>query len=322
MYRIRIIYVNGPKPKVSGSLTNRVVMVTGANAGIGRETARQLVSAGATVIMACRNENRAMEAMEEIFRSTISKNSGEDVRKRLIFLHLDVSDMTSVRKAVQTFKDMKLPLHVLINNAGVIMGTRKTNLKGWEMTMAANHLGHFLLTNLLLPVLQQEEDARVIILTSSFYTISKKGINLSDLNCENTKYNMFYRYSQSKLANILMGMELMRREKKRVQDDQNDVKVHMVHPGLVRTDVVKDMPWYLQYPNKMFGFILQTLQKNPEAGAYTSVFCATDKSLQGKSGEYYVNSKTTGLIRCAKDLEAAKGLWEISSKLVELDQSD
>jgi len=337
IYRIRNIYVNGPKPKAIlssniGCLENRVIMITGANAGIGRETARQLVGAGATVIMACRNEDRAKGAMEDIIRSfevkgdavvgeeSVLKSRSQQVRERLLFLPLDVSDVASVRKAVQSFLNMKLPLHVLINNAGIVMGERKTNSSGWELTMAANHFGHFLLTNLLLPVLQQQEDARVIILTSTLYQLSKEGIDLTDLNCSNKKYTMFSQYSQSKLANILMGLELTRRETERVGDEcMNAVMVHMVHPGIVRTDVVKNMMWYMRYLNTLFGFILQYLQKTPEAGAYTSVFCATDEGLQGKSGEYYANSEATPLMQCAHDTEAAKGLWEISRKLVNIE---
>lgn len=335
MGRIRIFYVNGPVPKVSVSTTgleNRVVMVTGANAGIGRETARQLVGAGATVIMACRNEDRAKGAMEDIIRSfevksgavdgretPALKSRSQEVRERLIFLPLDVSDVSSVRNGVQLFLDMKLPLHVLINNAGIMMGERVTTSNGWELTMAANHLGHFLLTNLLLPVLQQQEDARVVILTSSTYELSKEGIDLNDLNCANKKYTCFSQYSQSKLANILMGVELTRRETERVGDESTGaVMVHLVHPGIVRTDVVKNMMWYFRYPNIMFGFILQTLQKTPEAGAYTSVFCATDETLRRKGGEYYINSEATALMQCGRDTEAAKGLWELSSRLVEL----
>jgi len=318
--RIRRIYVVGPKPNIP-SLTNKVIMITGANAGIGKETTRQLVSVGATIVMACRSEVRAREAMRDIIQSFPQQQ--KEVKERLIFLPMDISDITSIKEGVQLFHGMNLPLHVLINNAGIMMGQRKiTKSKNWELTMAANHLGHFLLTNLLLPKLKSQKGSRLVILTSSTYELSTCGIDLNDLHCENKPYSMFPQYSQSKLANILMGMELTRRETNRMQEqkqEQNQVMVYCVHPGLVRTDVVKNMQWYLRYPNVMFGFILKTLQKAPPAGAYTSVFCATDESLKDKSGLYFSNSKVEPLKPFARDVEAGKRLWNLSSKFVELD---
>jgi Dehydrogenases with different specificities (related to short-chain alcohol dehydrogenases) len=209
-----------------------------------------------------------------------------------------------------------------------MMGTRKENKDGHELTMACNHLGHFLLTCLLLDKLRASEyGGRVIVVTSSTYVLAKDGIDLDDLHCRKKKYTMFGQYAQSKLANILMGKELARREqtqKPQLQpkDDMDKsppvVAVHMVHPGLVRTDVVRNMPWYLKYPNMVFSLVLMTLQKSPEAGAYTSVYCALDESLRGRSGEYFSNSRACPTNIHAKDEEKAKLLWEKSCELVGL----
>ena len=329
-------------------------MITGANTGIGKETAKQLLIAGATVIMACRSESRARDAMKDIL-SSIPHNpesvsptsdgkgdgegegdgastSGETTTllspavERLIFLQCDVSDYNTVRQAVKDFEKLNLPLDVLINNAGIMMGTRKENNTKHELTMACNHLGHFLLTNLLLAKLQCSKDGRVIVVTSSTYVLAKDGIDLDDLNCTKRKYTMFSQYAQSKLANILMGRELAKREMERVermklgQGCKSPVAVHMVHPGLVRTDVVKNMPWILKYPNMFFGLVLVTLQKAPEAGAYTSVFCAMDDSLRGRSGEYFSNSEVVETNGFADDAESAKKLWDLSCELVGLEK--
>jgi NAD(P)-dependent dehydrogenase (short-subunit alcohol dehydrogenase family) len=221
--RTRKIYITGPKPSLDNTARNKVIMITGANTGIGKETAKQLLTAGATVIMACRSESRAREAMKDILSALAGTDSGETTtllspRKRLLFLQCDVSDYNSVRQAVASFENLKLPLDVLVNNAGIMMGTRKENTANHELTMACNHLGHFLLTNLLLGELQKSNDARVIVVTSSTYVLANKGIDLEDLNCEKRKYTMFSQYAQSKLANILMGKELAKRELERVEN--------------------------------------------------------------------------------------------------------
>jgi len=324
IYRTRKLRITGPKPRVPNHLVKgRVFLITGANAGIGKETARQLLMAGATVIMACRSEERAREAMEDILTEKAKESDYEHERTtlkspkdRLLFLKCDVSDYKSIRDAVKTFEAMKIPLHVLINNAGIMMGTRTTNNVGHELTMSANHLGHFLLTNLLLPKLQREKDARVVVLTSSTYALAKNGIDLDDLNCDGRKYTMFSQYAQSKLANIMFGKELAKREKNRSKDDP--VKVFMVHPGLVRTDVVRNMPWYLKYPNMVFSVVLTTLQKTPEAGAYTSVYAAASELSCEESGLYFSNSTVTETNMHTKDEQKSKDLWDLSCKLVGL----
>lgn len=383
IFRTRKIYITGPKPNLysrssdstdssttSTNTTNtnttdaadgrrsKVILITGANTGIGKETARLLLMSGATVIMACRSEQRAREAMEDILSSSVlvQKNhcsgvhpkrttesnqlihsSADATKKRLLFLQCDVSDYESVQKAVKVFHGWNLPLDVLINNAGIMMGTRRENKDGHELTMACNHLGHFLLTSLLLDKLRASEyGGRVIVVTSSTYVLADDGIDLDDLHCRQKKYTMFGQYAQSKLANILMGKELARREQQRQQQHQQQrqqdgssnnpmdklpsppVAVHMVHPGLVRTDVVRNMPWYLKYPNMVFSLVLMTLQKSPEAGAYTSVYCALDESLKGRSGEYFSNSRACPTNGHAKDEEKAKLLWEKSCELVGL----
>ena len=324
IYRTRIFFIQGPKPQFK-NMNGKVCLITGANAGIGKETARQLLEMGANVIMACRSEKRARDAMDEILDSMKDEHenktllqSSKPAKERLIFLQCDVSNFESVRKSVETFNKMKLPLHVLVNNAGIMMGQKKTitcDNKEFELNMACNHLGHFLLTNLLLPNLGQVDDARVVIVTSSTYVLASNGIDLEDLNCERRNYTMFSQYAQSKLANILMGKELCRQQQ---TSSTSNVSVFMVHPGLVRTDVVRNMPWYLKYPNIMFSFILTTLQKSPSAGAYTNVYCATSNDVKQYNGEYFSNSEYFPTNEHANNLVDAEKLWKLSEELVGL----
>ena len=274
--------VQGLKPtfEVKNSLEGKVYLITGANAGIGKETAIQLWEQGATIILACRSKKRVEEAGFDVS----SPNS------RYLFLPCDLSSLSSVRKAVDILKDtLKTDkLHGLINNAGVMLGTQSFTKEGhFDTMMACNHIGHFLLTQLLLPTfLSHKEDPRIIILTSCTYSLASKGMNWEDLFCNQNivKYTLFGQYAQTKLANILFGQELARR--------YSSMRVSLVHPGLVRTNVTSNMPWYLRYPNTAFSFILMVLQKTPPAGAYTSVYCATSPDIP-TNGEalYYVNSQ-------------------------------
>lgn len=203
----------------------------------------------------------------------------------------------------------------------------------------SKHFGHFLLTNMLLPKLRQtavEENypSKVITLSSSLYTrafrFSSKhqsvepGLDLDDLQCLHKRYTLFDQYSQSKLANILFSRELGRREnlraeKMNLQQTQSTIdseegnvfcpiRSYAVHPGLVRTNVVRDMPWFLYYPNIVFAIFMAVLQKTPRSGAYTSVFCAVvDDNREGQSSEvcYHVNSEAAELSAAARSDEVS-----------------
>jgi len=328
-----LVYIEGPKPKLSKNImAGRVVLVTGSNAGIGLETARQLLHAGATVIFACRNAEKAKEAIDGIYDDINSGGDGSDgsengtqhlvrpkpLRERMLFLKLDLSDLESVRSAVCKFESMNMKLHILINNAGVMMGDRRMTKNNHELTMQANHLGHFLLTSLLLPKLREaaEEsgDARVITVSSSTHHLASS-MDVGDLNCERKPYALFAQYAQSKLANIHFSNELALREKSyALKNEKNPVTSVALHPGLVRTDVVRNMPFFLKAGNIMFGFVLRTLQKSPPAGAFTSVWCATSSDII--SGLYYSNSSSVECSEAAKKSEVASQLWEVSEELV------
>eukprot|EP00804_Cyclotella_cryptica_P020096 CCRYP_014890-RB/>CCRYP_014890-RB protein AED:0.04 eAED:0.04 QI:171/1/1/1/0.87/0.66/9/3085/509 len=349
------------------SVQNKVILITGANTGIGLETARQLYHRGGIIVFACRSRERATEAMASVDPRVLIVNNNDNISskngaQRMHFLPLDLTSKSSIRMAAKLFLEMGLPLHILINNAGVMRQRREETVDGLEMTMAANHFGHFLLTNLLLPKLRQtawEEKypSKVITLSSSLYAQARRhskqngldhvefGIDLDDLQCQKKRYTLFDQYSQSKLANILFARELGRRETLRARSSHHSqslsanhaangvhcfcpIQSYSLHPGLVRTNVVRDMPWYLYYPNIVFAFFLAVLQKTPRAGAYTSVFCAVvddfrmtteeEENYDREQSWYFVNSEICELSDAATRDEDARKLWELSCDLMEV----
>jgi hypothetical protein len=194
-------YVRGRK-YVTVDLGGKVFIITGSNAGIGYETARQLVQMGATVVMACRSPDKAKEAKQQLLALLGCSTT------KIHVIKLDLCGFDSVRKFVKEFRGLGLPLHGLINNAGVMMSERSLTQDGFETVFTANHLSHFLLTNLLLPDLEKT-NGRIVNLTSSLHKTTSK-FNCNDVMSEQN-YSLFGTYAQSKLANILFTFELQRR---------------------------------------------------------------------------------------------------------------
>jgi len=194
----------------SRSLTGKNVIVTGANSGIGKETARLLAKNGARVIVACRNENSAQEAISDIKKLHPEAN--------LTFLPLDLSSLASVKDFVDRFNDLRIPLHILINNAGVMAIPEYTATEdGYETQFATNHLGHFYLTRLLQHQLEAGSPSRVVNVSSEAHRMCK--IDFNDLTGKGTWYSgmsgKWFAYSVSKTCNILFTQELDKKYKKR-----------------------------------------------------------------------------------------------------------
>lgn len=200
-FKMHRYYVAGVKYKIT-NLDGKVYIITGSNTGLGYETAKQIVKMGGTVILACRSIDKAKQAKDYILEYTKCSTT------KVIVLKLDLCNFESVRKFVKEFKSLSIPLHGLINNAGVILKDRNLTGDGFEMVFTANHLSHFLLTNLLLSELEKN-NGRIINLTSSLYK-SVPTFNFNDVMSERN-YSLFGTYAQSKLANILFTIELQRR---------------------------------------------------------------------------------------------------------------
>ncbi|KAH8252491.1 hypothetical protein KR032_000258 [Drosophila birchii] len=278
--------------------TGKVFIVTGSNTGIGKETVRELAKRGGTVYMACRDLNRCEETRLEIVKETNNPN--------VFSRELDLNSLDSVRKFVAGFKREQDKLHVLINNAGIMRCPRRLTKDGFESQLGVNHMGHFLLTNLLLDVLKKSAPSRIVVLSSVAHT--KGSINFSDLNSEKS-YDEIDAYSQSKLANVLFGRELAKRL------EGSGVTVNALNPGSVNTELARD--W-----NSPKGYFIRflarplfwTLFKTPKSGAQTSLYAALDPDLKEVTGLYFSDCKAKDVSRAAKDEAASKFLWAQSEK--------
>lgn len=292
----------------SRHLEHKVVLCTGANSGIGKETTAQLASMGATVYLLCRSPSRAQQAVDLILKH----HSQTILPSQLKIVALDLGDLSSIRNSLQgNLRDIKVD--ILVNNAGIMLGTKTMSKDGYELMMQANHLGHFLLTNMLLSKGALAKDARILNLTSSTHKLANSsGFDFGDMMCESQrKYTLFGQYAQSKLANILFTKELVRRHP--------DIQTYAVHPGIVRTNVTSSLPSWMQIADKMFAWIVATMQKRPEEGAYSTVLCAAGPlDTLPANGSYIVNCEAQAPASAAESVEDAKQLWEVSRKLVDL----
>ena len=288
---------------------NKVYIITGSNTGLGYETAREIVKLGGVVVMACRTLDKARAARETLLAETLCWP------EQLMVLHLDLNSFSSVRHFVADFAALKLSLHCLINNAGLMMSDRNVTEDGLEMVFTANHLSAFLLTSLLLPLLEEGAETykcggRIINVSSSLHKIPR-AFNFDDVMSEK-RYELFSTYAQSKLANVLFTLELHRRLSKK---KKCRVATNCVHPGFVRTEVTRHMNAFLRIGNELATPIMLTLQKTPPQGAYCTVHTATAPELEGHGGKYFANCLESSVGRGASSEADAARLWALSEKL-------
>lgn len=281
----------------------QVYIVTGGNRGIGLETVRQLSAAGHHVILGSRSAEQGAQA-------------AASVGGKVEAMALDLASLASVRAFADAFKAKGLPLHGLINNAGVygVEGPRKTTVDGFEAHFGTNHLGHFLLTNLLLDTLVRSAPSRVVTLSSGLHdaVMGKPAatMDFDDLQMEQS-YDGARAYAVSKLANILFTNELDRRfaEKR--------VTALAVSPGVVPSTVAGSVTgfnrFFMKYIMPMF-----PIARTPAQAAGNTVFAATDASLEGKGAQYIEDRKAKQSSQHARNVESAKRLWDVSAKLVGL----
>lgn len=281
-------------------ISGKTVLITGGNAGIGKATAIELARRGANVTITSRNPSKGTAALEDI--RTQSGNADVECRE------LDLASFASIRTFAEGFLADHERLDVLINNAGLVLSERHTTKEGFEMTFGVNHLGHFLLTDLLLERIKDSAPARIVNLASDAHKGARDGLAFDDLQFETRSYAGFKSYCESKLANILYTRELARRL------EGTDVTVNAVHPGLVKSRFGRDgdTSGFWQVMMKIVSPFGITVEK----GAETSVTVATDPALANVSGEYFAKSKPASSTRAARDDQAAKRLWDISESLI------
>jgi NAD(P)-dependent dehydrogenase (short-subunit alcohol dehydrogenase family) len=271
----------------------KVVMVTGANAGMGKEISLALAGSGATLVMVSRDRERG-----EVARADVEQKSGNQAVEVLI---ADLSSQQSIRSLVKEFETRHDRLDVLVNNAGVSLPRRQETVDGLETVFATNHLGPFLLTNLLLPLLTAAAPSRIVTVSSGAQAMGR--IDFDDLQSARS-YNEIRVYNQTKLANLLFTYELARRLA------GTGVTANAVEPGFVKTNLK------VPFPFSVFSF----MRGSAVDGAKPTVFLATSHDVEGVSGTFFSNKGVP--IKSSKlsyDERAARRLWQMSSELTHLD---
>lgn len=267
----------------------KVALITGANTGIGRVTARELAQKGMHVFVACRSLDKARPVVAEIIAQTGNP--------KVELLQLDLSDFASVRACAAEFLKRDLPLHLLINNGG-LAGSHGLTKSGFELAFGVNHMGHFLLTSLLLDRIKQSAPARIVNVASRAHT-RVKGVDFDAARKRTATRTALKEYGVSKLANVLFSAELSRRL------EGSGVTTYSLHPGVVATDVWRSLPGPLESLVKLFMISV-------EEGALTTLHCALSDEAGKQTGLYYDKQKPITPSKAAQDRDLARRLWSQS----------
>ncbi|CAM6125836.1 unnamed protein product [Calypogeia fissa] len=309
-----ILVVSGGLGARASSVAGRHVIITGANSGIGKATALDLAKKGMVVTLACRNEESGKAAAREIAQGS----NNASVRSMVV----DLESLESVRKFAAEYKDTGLPLHVLVNNAGIMACPEAYTEDNFERQLGVNHLGHFLLTSLLLDNLvasaSAEKKSRVVVLSSAAERIGE--MDFTDLNYKGSRvYNNWGAYGQSKLANCLFSYELAKRSRKLGLP----IISNAMHPGVVNTNLIRyvfpnvtrmgELPPPIDGLARSF-FGLFGL-KTPEEGASTAILLASAPEVENSSGLYFENCKEGTPSLNARNPRLASQLWDVSVEL-------
>lgn len=283
----------------ANDLEGRIILVTGATSGIGLEASVKLASRGATLVLVGRAPKRTASAVDEVKR-----RGGSD---RVSMLMCDFASQKSIRAMAANFREKHNRLHVLVNNAGTVNKQRQLTVDGIEHTFAVNHLGYFLLTNLLLDLLIESAPARVVNVASRGHY--RGTMDLDDLGFEHGGYGIMKAYQRSKLGNVLFTNELARRLQ------GTGVTANSLHPGVVATNIWSGAP---AFARPVLALMKRFTMVSPETGGDTIVQLAADPSLEGHTGEYWSEQKLKEPAPLARDEALAKALWARSEKLVGL----
>ncbi|WP_339169030.1 SDR family oxidoreductase [Paenibacillus sp. FSL R5-0341] len=281
-------------------MSNQTAIVTGANSGMGLATTIELARQGYHVIMACRSEKRGQEALQEAV--------GQSGSSAIELMLCDLGALESIRQFARTFRERHDRLDVLVNNAGVVMVKRKETSDGFEQSIGINHLGHFLLTLLLIEPLKAAKQGRVVNVSSGAYKAGK--IHFEDPHLHKG-YNPIKSYAQSKLANVLFTRALAGKM------SGTSVTVNCLHPGAVGTSIGVDRN--TGFGTRIMAFVGKLpFFLSPEEGARTAVYLATSPEVVGITGRYYYQQKEQQLKAHAVDDASAERFWTWSEEQVGL----
>jgi len=277
-------------------MTGKTCIVTGGNSGIGKATALGLARMGATVVIVSRGKEKGEAALADI----IAKSGNRSIELMLA----DMSSQDSVRTLAGDFKARHERLHLLVNNAGVYLTRRNTTVDGLESTFATNHLGPFLLTSLLLDLLEASAPSRIVNVSSDAHNGAK--IDFEDLQGQK-KFSGWHAYGQSKLAMILFTHELAKKL------DGTGVTVNSAHPGVVRTNFANNNGLVT------FGFrLMRPFFISPKTAAKRILYVATSPDLEGVTGKYFNKMREARSSQESYDDNSAKRLWQMSEQLTKL----
>jgi NAD(P)-dependent dehydrogenase (short-subunit alcohol dehydrogenase family) len=276
-------------------MAGKICMITGANSGIGLVTARELADRGAALVLVCRDRARGEAALAEI-----KARSGNDGVELML---CDLASQRSIREFAEEFKRTHDRLDVLVNNAGVYIRNRTVVEGNLETTFAVNHLAYFLLTNLLLDVIEPSASARIINVASGAHTYGR--MDFDNLQGEKS-YSGVRAYTNSKLANVLFTYELARRLK------ATSVTANCLHPGAVATSIFRALPKFVESLIKM-------MTLSPEKGAETSIHLAASPEVEGVTGKYFVKKTETRSSPESYNEDTARKLWTVSERLTGLE---
>jgi NAD(P)-dependent dehydrogenase (short-subunit alcohol dehydrogenase family) len=284
-------------------LTGKIIIVTGANSGIGFETTQEFARKGAETILACRNINNAKKASDRIKKRITNAKT--------VIMQLDLSNLKSVHNFVEEFKKNYSSLDVLLNNAGIMLVPYRTTSEGFESQVGINHLGHFALTGLLYNLISKTPKARVVNVSSTGHRMGKMDFD-NYIYKDGKGYTRFGAYGRSKLSNLLFTYELDRRFK----TANIDAIAVAAHPGISNTNLIRQ--WYL----KVFKPIFFLATQSAYMGALPSIRAATDPDVKGSDyygprgrGERQGHPIRVESNRASHNKEDAKNLWKVSEQL-------
>lgn len=282
-------------------MQGKTVLITGANSGIGLEACVKIARMGAAVVMVARDRSKGEAALADV-----KTRSGS---KTVSLLLCDFSSQAAIHALAAEFLSRHPRLDVLINNAGLASATHRRSAEGLELSFAVNHLGYFLLTNLLLDRLERSAPARIVNVASRAHR--RVSLDLDNLQFQNAKYSSLKAYGRSKLCNVLFSNELARRLAGK------GVTANCLHPGVVASSIWENSspPFFLR---PLLAFAKRFLMISPEQGAHAIVDLATSPALEGVTGGYYENLRRVEPSPLARDPQLAIGLWNASAKLVKL----
>ncbi|XP_073064310.1 short-chain dehydrogenase TIC 32, chloroplastic-like [Primulina eburnea] len=281
-------------------------VVTGASSGIGAETSRVLALRGVHVIMAVRNLCTGNEVKQEIVKQVPDA--------RVDAMELDLSSIASIRKFASKFNSLNLPLNILINNAGVMATPFTLSKDNIELQFATNHVGHFLLTDLMLETMKRtasesSREGRIVNVSSRRHKFSYPEGICFDKITDQSRYNRLSAYGQSKLANVLHANELARR----LKEENVEITANSLHPGAIATNLFR----HFGFVNGLVAVLVKHVMKNVQQGAATTCYVALHPDVKGVSGKYYSDCALAETSLQAKDHELAKKLWDFTSSAID-----